>query len=357
MGRSGKRRGGRAPRAARGALAARLALAALVAGSAAACGSAPDRPAVQTQAPTPTTTAGGGRYKVGKPYQIKGVWYYPAIDYDYVEEGVASWYGPGFHGKLTANGEVYDQNDMTAAHRTLPMPSLVRVTNLENGRSLKLTVNDRGPFARDRIIDVSRRAAQLLGFHAAGTTQVRVEILAEESRQLALALTGAEYPGQVQLASRTPPASEVGSVPPPAADWAPPPPMPDLAALPVEPLPIEPLPMDPLASEPVADQAMPADPPAAFDAQLRPVTAPAVIGAAGVGQAGRAWIQAGAFAEPGNAEKARAQLARLGPVAVLPAGRGLYRVRVGPLASLDDAERLLAAVIGSGFPGSHLVIE
>ncbi|NJO56597.1 MAG: septal ring lytic transglycosylase RlpA family protein, partial [Rhodospirillales bacterium] len=141
-------------------------------------------------------------YKVGNPYQIKGLWYYPAIDYDYVEEGVASWYGPGFHGKTTANGETYDQNDMTAAHRTLPMPSIVTVTNLENGRSLKLRINDRGPFAYDRIIDVSRRGAQLLGFHRAGTTRVRVEIDAEESRQMALAMTGTEYPGGARVADR-----------------------------------------------------------------------------------------------------------------------------------------------------------
>ena len=98
---------------------------------------------------------GGGRYKVGNPYQIAGKWYYPKEDYEYVETGIASWYGPGFHGKRTANGEIYDQNALTAAHRTLPMPSAVRVTNLENGRSLTLRVNDRGPFARGRIIDVT----------------------------------------------------------------------------------------------------------------------------------------------------------------------------------------------------------
>ncbi|MBK8212088.1 MAG: septal ring lytic transglycosylase RlpA family protein [Rhodospirillales bacterium] len=140
-------------------------------------------------------------YKVGKPYQIKGVWYYPQVDYGYIEEGIASWYGPGFHGKATANGESYDMNDLTAAHRTLPMPSIVRVTNLENGRSLKLKVNDRGPFARERIIDVSRRASQLLGFHMQGTTPVRVEIVEDESRQLAAALGGAVRGGLGSVAA------------------------------------------------------------------------------------------------------------------------------------------------------------
>ncbi|MBO6783539.1 MAG: septal ring lytic transglycosylase RlpA family protein, partial [Alphaproteobacteria bacterium] len=111
-----------------------------------------------------SVSPGTGRYKIGDPYQIKGVWYYPAEDYQYSETGIASWYGPNFHGKKTANGETYNQNDLTAAHRTLPMPSAVRVTNLENGRSLVVRINDRGPFARGRIIDMSRRGAQLLGF-------------------------------------------------------------------------------------------------------------------------------------------------------------------------------------------------
>jgi len=124
---------------------------------------------------------GQGGYKVGTPYQIDGTWYTPKEDYAYQEVGVASWYGNDFHGKRTANGEKYDMNAMTAAHRTLPMPSLVRVTNLDNGRSAILRVNDRGPFARSRIIDVSKRAADALGFIGQGTATVRVEILAEES--------------------------------------------------------------------------------------------------------------------------------------------------------------------------------
>lgn len=125
-----------------------------------------------------------GVYKVGTPYQVDGVWYYPREDYSYSEVGIASWYGPNFHNKLTANGEIYDMNMPTAAHRTLPLPSVVRVTNMENGRVAILTVNDRGPFANNRILDVSRRGAQLLGFMEKGTAKVRVEILPEESRKL-----------------------------------------------------------------------------------------------------------------------------------------------------------------------------
>jgi rare lipoprotein A (peptidoglycan hydrolase) len=124
---------------------------------------------------------GIGTYRVGEPYEINGVWYYPAVDYDYDRTGVASWYGEEFAGRLTANGEIFDLNDLTAAHTTLPMPSIVQVTNLENGRSLQLRINDRGPFVGGRLIDVSRRAAQLLGFENQGTTLVRVTILKEES--------------------------------------------------------------------------------------------------------------------------------------------------------------------------------
>ncbi len=122
-------------------------------------------------------------YKVGNPYKINGKWYYPAIDYDYNEVGIASWYGPGFHGKKTANGEIFDQNKISAAHRTLPMPSIVKVTNLDNGKVLEnIRVNDRGPFAGNRIIDLSKKAAQELDFVNSGVANVKVEIMENESR-------------------------------------------------------------------------------------------------------------------------------------------------------------------------------
>lgn len=132
----------------------------------------------------------GGVYKVGNPYQIMGRWYYPKEDYHYSEVGIASWYGDDFHAKKTANGESYDMNTLTAAHRTLPLPSIVKVTNLENGRSLVLRVNDRGPYAKERIIDISKRGAQLLGYQTKGTAKVKVEIMAEESKALKNALLG-----------------------------------------------------------------------------------------------------------------------------------------------------------------------
>ena len=115
-----------------------------------------------------------GYRKVGKPYVIKGRTYFPRKDPKYTEVGMASWYGTQFHGKTTANGEVFDMNLLSAAHRTLPLPSLVRVTNLANNRSIVVRVNDRGPYSRNRIIDLSRKTAEVLGFKRQGTARVRV---------------------------------------------------------------------------------------------------------------------------------------------------------------------------------------
>ncbi len=143
----------------------------------------------------------GGFYKVGNPYKIMGQWYYPKEDYSYSEVGTASWYGEDFHAKKTANGENYDMNTLTAAHRTLPLPSIVKVTNLENGRSLVLRINDRGPYAKNRIIDISKRGAQLLGFQTKGTAKVRVEILEKESKELKAALLGEKMPTTTAKAS------------------------------------------------------------------------------------------------------------------------------------------------------------
>lgn len=120
---------------------------------------------------------GGGYYKVGEPYQIKGRIYTPKDQPDYTAEGKASWYGDAFHGRKTANGEVYDMNHLSAAHPTLPLPSYARVTNLKNGSSVIVRINDRGPYSGTRIIDVSKRAAHMLGYKKAGVADVRVEYI------------------------------------------------------------------------------------------------------------------------------------------------------------------------------------
>lgn len=126
----------------------------------------------------------GGIYKVGNPYTVLGQSYTPREDYDYEEVGMASWYGDDFHNKRTANGETYDMRAVTAAHRTLPLPSIVRVTNLENGKSIIARVNDRGPYVKNRIIDLSEKGAELLGYKNKGTAKVKVEILERESRAI-----------------------------------------------------------------------------------------------------------------------------------------------------------------------------
>lgn len=118
---------------------------------------------------------GGGREQVGKPYKVRGKWYYPKDQPGYVKTGKASWYGPNFHGRLTANGEIYDMHGLSAAHKTFPLPSYAMVTNLKTGSKLMVRVNDRGPYAHGREIDLSAEAAGLLGFKSAGIADVKVE--------------------------------------------------------------------------------------------------------------------------------------------------------------------------------------
>jgi rare lipoprotein A len=156
---------------------------------------------------------GGGTYRVGKPYTVAGRVYVPEEDPNYREDGMASWYGDDFHGRLTANGEVFDMTSLTAAHPTLPIPSYARVTNLRNGKSLIVRVNDRGPYHGNRLIDVSNKAAELLEFKSNGVARVRVEYVGRaplegsDDRQLIATLrTGvpAPTPSTVRIASARP---------------------------------------------------------------------------------------------------------------------------------------------------------
>src|ERR1700682_5131350 len=153
---------------------------------------------------------GGGTYRVGKPYTVGGQVYVPEEDTNYRAEGMASWYGDDFHGRLTANGEVFDMASLTAAHPTLPMPCYARVTNLSNGKSLIVRINDRGPYHGNRLIDVSNKSAELLEFKGNGVARVRVEYVARaplegsDDRQLVATLrTGvpAPSPSMVRVAS------------------------------------------------------------------------------------------------------------------------------------------------------------
>ena len=137
--------------------------------------------------------------KLGQSYSVDGDTYVPHYEPDYVEEGMASWYGPGFHGGKTANGEVFDKHDMTAAHRTLPLPSIVKVTLLSTGKSAYVRVNDRGPYARSRIIDLSYGAAKEIGMIAKGTGKVRVEYQLAESQRFADLLAQGRTPESINL--------------------------------------------------------------------------------------------------------------------------------------------------------------
>src|SRR4029453_421215 len=156
---------------------------------------------------------GGGTYRVGKPYTVAGRVYVPEEDPNYRAEGMASWYGDDFHGRLTANGEVFDMTSLSAAHPTLPIPSYARVTNLRNGKSLIVRANDRGPYHDNRLIDVSNKAAELLEFKQNGVARVRVEYVGRaplegtDDRQLMATLrtgTPAPAPSTVRIASARP---------------------------------------------------------------------------------------------------------------------------------------------------------
>lgn len=280
----------------------------------AGCSSRPPSPPSQTESVAPPS--GHGTYKVGSPYQIAGVWYYPAEDYSYDETGIASWYGEDFDHKYTSNGELFDVNGLTGAHRTLPLPSIVQVTNLENGRSIQVRVNDRGPFARGRIIDVSRRAAQLLGFESTGTARVRVRILAPESLQAA-SLAGRHGSPDVRAAETPQAAPRVAvaaqSLPPQSANVA--------AA--------------PAAS--VSDKVV-----------VVPVRATQI------------YIQAGAYSRADNALRAKGKIDRLGPVQIVGAqvnGADFYRVRLGPIATVGEADRILDRVVESGLSEARIVVD
>lgn len=178
---------------------------------------------------------GGGRYVVGKPYKIAGKTYRPRVDPRYKKVGLASWYGKAFHGRQTANGEIFDMNRLTAAHTTMPLPSYARVTNVENGRSVIVRVNDRGPFHGNRVIDLSKRTSDVLDFQGAGIAKVKVEYvgrarldgrddeyLSASYRGPGKVAPGGSYPGtQLAQLDRLPPGAVVGEAPKPRASSRP----------------------------------------------------------------------------------------------------------------------------------------
>jgi rare lipoprotein A len=328
-----------------------------------------------------------GVYKIGTPYQVDGVWYYPREDYSYSEVGVSSWYGPNFHNKLTANGEIFDMNMPTAAHRTLPLPSVVRVTNLENGRVAILTVNDRGPFVNNRIIDVSRRGAQLLGFLEKGTAKVRVEVLPEESRKLkrqAMGLDDGEELKTQFANSQTAPKAPKNIKPlvyspknnpfaEPEKEVAKPLKTSNLPPL-ANPRPLR---MENIQNvKPVAktsnfksssysnlsNNTQASKTKVVQTQTLRKSTAGNVadnlIKAAPTKMVKANFVQAGAFSNYDNAVRLSKTLSSVGDAHISPVsvnGRTLYRVRVGPANTAGDAQTILKKVKAFGHSGARIV--
>jgi rare lipoprotein A len=301
-------------------------------------------------------TAGRGMYKVGAPYTIDGVTYTPMEEFQHVETGIASWYGPGFHGKSTANGETYDQSDHTAAHRTLQMPSVVRVTNLDNGRSTVVRVNDRGPYARGRVIDVSRAAAEELDMTHSGTARVRLEQLSMESQAMKdIALNGGGASEQRAALDKFI-AGRRG--PPPVAATAqatsPPPPTPSVTVPASPPQPVLPNPRSPAVTPLVASGS------AGQGSGPPPPTVATIASVAAAHPSGGFYVQTGAFSTMGNAEKQRGLLTTYGSSEISPAsagGREVYRVRLGPYTTSDAAGIVADRLKRSGYGDARVVAD
>jgi rare lipoprotein A len=256
------------------------------------------------------------RERVGPPYEANGRWYVPTPEPGYEQVGEGSWYGPNFHGLRTASGEVYDQEGMTAAHTTLPLNSLVQVTNLENGREIIVRINDRGPFVGERLIDLTRAGAAALGYEQAGHARVHVRYLGPAPRQVNA--DGSSVPA---------PANTHASAPSPVAraDES------GLAGGPMSLLPEQP-PAPGQWSAPTIQAAAYA-PPASYGAFV---------------------VQVGAYSDPANAQRVRAMLESVGPVEVdvrrTAAGAELFRVRVGPYADSSQADAARRTLAGMGDP-------
>ncbi len=270
-------------------------------------------------------------YKIGNPYQVGGVWYYPERDLAYDETGIGSWYGEEFAGRLTANGEIFDPDMVTAAHKTLPMPSVVRVTNLDNGKSLVVRINDRGPFVAGRVIDLSREAARLIGYRDQGIARVRVQVLAEQTLRLEkLAKSGnfAEITGDVVA-------------------------MPTVAA-------VEQPEVSMTATSSTGKIVN-------SDSEDNNISALELLARSRVGEVitvapirTQLWVQVGAFYAQANASNVLAKVEAVGTGQVSPvdvSGQTLHRVRIGPLSSVEAADRALDGVIGLGFSGARIIVD
>ncbi len=272
----------------------------VLAGFLAACGTTG-----RYQEPTPEPSRPGDeKVKIGNPYEIGGITYYPREDPYYDVTGLASWYGKDFHGKATANGEVFDMNSLSAAHKTLPMPSYVRVTNLTNGRSLVLRVNDRGPFVQSRILDVSRRAAQLLGFEDKGLERVRVQVVNADGSPIPRPVDGGLTPVPQRTADNEFEAQPLEALAEPAADL-------NNTGIPIE-------------------------------------------------EAFSIFVQVASFASEDNARSFARSLDNIGPTVVSRTqvnNSWFYRVRLGAFKTMDEALQKLSQVKNLGYSDAHIFTQ
>jgi len=255
----------------------------------------------------------GGVYKVGTPYTALGQRYYPKEDYNYSETGIASWYGSDFHNKRTANGEVYNMHAITAAHRTLPLPSIVKVTNLENGKTIIARVNDRGPYVKNRIIDLSQKGAELLGYKNQGTTKVKVEILAKESKALKEAMLSAN--NSSKTTNKAIKYGDIQTTTPQTVQTA--------SAATVKP-----------AAQAVVKETV----------QVAQNNEP-------IADSGTYFVQVGAFADLEKAKQMAADMSRFGNVSIYEAylsKDGVYRVRLGAYQSRAEAMQILDRLLDYG---------
>jgi rare lipoprotein A len=276
---------------------------------------------------------GGGRYHVGKPYEVAGRWFEPKEQPNYDKKGMASWYGEAFNRRKTSNGEWFDMTRLTAAHPTLPLPSYVKVTNLENGREVVVRVNDRGPFVGTRIIDLSKRTAQVLDFKHKGKAEVRVEYIGRaplNDNGSHLVAMNKELdrgtPMRKMIASadrrkgKAPAANAAVAAAKPKKKAAPPPPEPAFETA---------------SYEPEAEVAA-------------PQTAMEVT----------YFIQLGSFSDPDNAARARDRFAAVWPVQFIEvsgAAGPVFRVRLGPISSSADAETALIDAQSAGYGDARLI--
>lgn len=273
---------------------------------------------------------GGGRYHVGKPYQVAGNWFTPKEQPNYDRKGTASWYGEDFNRRKTSNGEWFDMTRLTAAHATLPLPSYVKVTNLENGREVVVRVNDRGPFVDTRVIDLSKRTAEVLEFKNKGKTQVRVQYIGPAP----LNDNGGKHlvAMNTELERGTPMRKMIAAADRRKGKSAPAETVAVAAAKPVR------------KAEPVVQPET-----VAYEQPSAPAAPTVEVSY---------FVQLGSFSDGANAARAREQFASAWPVQFIElsgAAGPVYRVRLGPISDGDDARTALADAQAAGFTDARLI--